>query len=80
MDPLYKVTALVATLGFGVAVYFMAGTLSPTANVVADRSDNNVRQISLEGLAPGEFLMLKQDGRPIAIWRRNPAQIGTALR
>ncbi|WP_170329167.1 ubiquinol cytochrome C oxidoreductase [Ruegeria arenilitoris] len=75
---LYRVTAVWALLTAATGLYFLFSSTRPTADVVAYYK-NSPGTVQVKSWAPGDARLLNIKGRPVLIWRRNLAEMATAM-
>lgn len=75
---LYCVTAGWALVTVATGLYYLTNSMAPAADVEA-YSQNSPLAIPLENWEPGEVRTYLFDEKPIVVWRRDPAEIATAM-
>ena len=73
-DFLYYATASTGVVAAGAAIWPLVNSMNPSADVTA----SGIIRVDLTGVAPGQRMTVKWQGRPIFVWRRSAAAIEAA--
>ena len=61
-----------------IGIYFLFSGMKPSADV-ASQHDNDIHQVSVAEIKPGDVRQIALNQRPIIIWRRSNEEIAQAM-